>query len=62
MGKLTEAEELMRDAVVARREVLGDKHKESFDSIESLGLLLQDQGKLTEAVRRAATPAEHAPP
>ena len=36
-------------AVPGRREVLGDKHPETLDSIAALARLLQDESKLDEA-------------
>ena len=39
----------MREALTGRREVLGDKHPETLESVARLALLLQDQAKLDEA-------------
>jgi len=48
-GKLDEAEPLLREALRARRETLGDRHPDTLVSINNLGSLLKAQGKLDEA-------------
>ena len=40
---------LLREALAAYREVSGDRHPNTLASINSMGLLLQAQGKLAEA-------------
>ena len=48
-GKLDEVEPLSREALKARREVLGARHPHMLISINSLAALLQAQEKLDEA-------------
>ena len=48
-GKLDEAEPLLREALAARREALGDTHPSTLVSINNLGDLLQARGALDEA-------------
>ena len=49
MGRLAEAEALQREGLAGQREVLGDKHPETLESMARLALLLQDVAKLDEA-------------
>jgi len=67
-GKLPEAEVLWKEVLEVRRAQLGDRHTDTFKSINNLGLLLQKQGKLDEAepllrsaleARRATLPYRH---
>jgi hypothetical protein len=55
-GKYVAAEPLIREALEARRETLGDRHPSTLHSINSLGELLQDKGDLaaTEPLFREA--------
>ena len=55
-GDLVAAEPLIREALEARRETLGDRHPSTLHSINSLGELLQDKGDLaaTEPLLREA--------
>ena len=48
-GDLDGAEVLLREALQARREKLGDRHKDTLVSINSLGKLLHTQGDLDGA-------------
>ncbi|KAL1495725.1 hypothetical protein AB1Y20_016592 [Prymnesium parvum] len=48
-GRLDEAEVLLREALEASRETLGNHHPNTLISINNLGSLLQDQGRLDEA-------------
>ena len=40
---------LYREALAGKRATLGDTHPHTLTSINNLGMLLQDQGKLDEA-------------
>ena len=44
------AEALFREALEGRRETLGDRHPHTLDSIYGLGMLLQTQGRLGDAI------------
>ena len=44
-----QAKPLYEEALAACRETLGDRHPDTLASINNLGLLLQDQGRLDEA-------------
>ena len=48
-GKLAEAEPYVREALEARRRILGDEHPDTLSLISGMGLLLRAQGKLSEA-------------
>eukprot|EP00542_Grammatophora_oceanica_P017498 CAMPEP_0194030852 /NCGR_PEP_ID=MMETSP0009_2-20130614/4181_1 /TAXON_ID=210454 /ORGANISM="Grammatophora oceanica, Strain CCMP 410" /LENGTH=58 /DNA_ID=CAMNT_0038670865 /DNA_START=603 /DNA_END=775 /DNA_ORIENTATION=+ len=48
-GKLEEAAPLYKEALVGYRELLGNKHPRTLDSINNMAILLKDQGKLEEA-------------
>ena len=48
-GDLEGAEPLLREALEARREVLGPKHPNTLTSVNNLGRLLQDRGDLERA-------------
>jgi hypothetical protein len=48
-GDLDGAEALYREALEARREVLGDRHPDTLSSINNLGALLKDKGGLDGA-------------
>jgi len=50
-GKLNKAEPLFRKALEALRRTLGDTHRDTLISINSLGVLLKVGGKLNEAER-----------
>lgn len=49
LGRLAEAEPLIRASVVVRRRRLGDEHRKTLSSVENLASLLHDQGKFAEA-------------
>ena len=49
LGLLDLATEPQNTALALRREILGDEHPDTVSSINSTGLLLQAQGKLTES-------------
>ena len=58
-GDLAAAEPLYREALEARREILGNRHPSTLGSINNLGALLQDKGDLAAAEalwRGCATP------
>ena len=60
-GKLGEAEEFCRRALMGREAVLGSQHPDTLRSFNNMALLLQDQGKLSEAeelYRKALTGRE----
>ena len=48
-GDLAAAEPLLREALEARRETLGDRHPDTLISINSLGVLLKEKGELAAA-------------
>ncbi len=48
-GKLEEAEPYFREALAAQRRKLGDEHSDTQISINNLGRLLKELGKLEEA-------------
>ena len=48
-GDLAAAEPLYREALEARREILGNRHPSTLGSINNLGALLQDKGDLAAA-------------
>ena len=50
MGKLEEARPLYGEALQACRETLGDRHPDTLRSIYNMGLLLEKQDNLTEAI------------
>ena len=49
-GKHSEAGELFRESLAARRAALGPKHKRTLKSMNQLATLLQEQGNLAGAV------------
>ena len=49
LGLLDASVPLQESALATRRRVLGEGHPDTLTSIDSLGLLLQDQGRLAEA-------------
>ena len=62
-GDLAAAEPLYREALEARREILGNRHPSTLGSINNLGALLQDKGDLAAAepltARRCGGAARH---
>ena len=48
-GKFEEAESLHREALIGRQRLLGNTHSSTLLSLNNLGLLLQYQGRLSEA-------------
>jgi hypothetical protein len=48
-GKLDEAEPLAREALEASRQMRGERHVRTLDSMETLARLLNEKGKLKEA-------------
>jgi hypothetical protein len=50
LNKLSEAEPLLQEALLARRRTLGDSHPNTLSSINNLAILLQSEGKLAQAV------------
>ena len=44
-----EAEPFLREALEARRNVLGDAHPDTLVSINNLGAVVKDLGRFTEA-------------
>jgi eukaryotic-like serine/threonine-protein kinase len=49
LGRYDEAGPLQERALETRRKVLGPEHKDTLNSMDDMGVLLQYQGKLTEA-------------
>ena len=49
MGQLEEAKPLLVEALKARKEMLGDRHRDTLVSIAQLGWLLKDMGQLEQA-------------
>jgi eukaryotic-like serine/threonine-protein kinase len=49
LGKLDEAERILRECTAAQRRVQGAQQPDTLRSINELGLLLQDRGRLDEA-------------
>jgi tetratricopeptide (TPR) repeat protein/tRNA A-37 threonylcarbamoyl transferase component Bud32 len=49
IGKYDEAETHFTEALAINRRILGDEHPETLNSINNMGVLLQDQGKYDEA-------------
>jgi len=49
LGKLSDAEALLREALAARRALSGEDHKDTFALAGNVGVLLKLQGKLEEA-------------
>tara|TARA_B100000780_G_scaffold178517_1_gene125140 strand:+ start:205 stop:516 length:312 start_codon:yes stop_codon:yes gene_type:complete len=50
MGKAEEATPLFEEMLQGRRETLGDRNEDTLTSISILARLLEDQGKLGEAI------------
>ena len=50
-GKLTEAEPLMREELLASREARGARHAQTLVLLSNLAQLLHSQGRLREASR-----------
>jgi hypothetical protein len=57
LGKDAEAESLSREALAARRRILGDDHPDSLKSMNALADILRAEGKHAEAeeLRKAAS-------
>ena len=53
---LTGAEELLLEALQARRETLGERHPDTIASISNSGMLLKDKGDLARAEELCACP------
>src|SRR5262249_40086656 len=49
LGLYDSAQPLLTRALATRRKVLGEEHPDTLSSINSMGILLQRQGKLSEA-------------
>ena len=49
-GDLDGAEPLLREALAASRETLGDRHPDTLGLVYGLGMLLQTQGRLGDAI------------
>ena len=48
-GKLSEAEQLFREALTAQRGILGDTHQSTLGSIINLAIFLNEQNRFNKA-------------
>ena len=56
-GRLSEAEQLCREALTASRETLGDRHPDTLLGVHNLAVLLRDQGACVPGHRTTHTRA-----
>ena len=52
IGKFKEAEEIQRESLEIKREILGDRHPAIADAMVSLGKLFRDSGRLEESEKQ----------